>query len=558
MKKLKNAGLGLSDFIIIRKFFILLFITGFLIPDVVYALSAKNKYYNASACYENLIKSQKRQRYRDNWLRCIDRFQEVYRHDPSGPWAAAGLYRAGELYLKLYKWSGKKSDKIEALDLFKRIIKRFPKSRYKARAARKISLYAGSYSVAAKKRQPKKKSRQADLYKKHKKQPVVSGAVNSTVKGLRFWSNPNYTRIVIDADRPAPFVHRLLKKDPSIKKPQRLYVDLIKSRLCKDFEKKVPINDNLLSYVRAGQYSSNSVRVVVDIKSFKNYKIFSLKNPFRIVIDVWGKGEDFSVSKARPDNKNGNSMTGSALAKQLALGVRRIAIDAGHGGRDYGAPGYLKGVHEKKIVLSIAKKLAEKIRKDIKCEVIMTRDSDRYLTLEERTAMANTKNADLFISIHTNAARNKKAYGIETYFLNLATDDDAILVAARENATSTKNISDLQTILSDLMQNAKISESNRLACDVQEAVCKNLRKKYKWIKNKGVKQAPFYVLLGAQMPAILIETSFISNPRECKRLNNSVYQENLCNAIVEGIRRYISDTNPTVFLKESPLGIIKG
>ncbi|MCJ7617488.1 MAG: N-acetylmuramoyl-L-alanine amidase, partial [Desulfobacterales bacterium] len=160
-----------------------------------------------------------------------------------------------------------------------------------------------------------------------------------------------------------------------------------------------------------------------------------------------------------------------------------------------------------------------------------------------------TKNADLFISIHTNAARNRRAFGIETYFLNLATDDESILVAARENATSTKNISDLQTILSDLMQNAKINESSRLAGYVQTALCNCLKKNdYGRINNKGVKQAPFYVLLGAQMPAILIETSFISNPKECKRLINSTYQERLCEAIVNGIEKYIKETNPTAFL----------
>ena len=245
-------------------------------------------------------------------------------------------------------------------------------------------------------------------------------------------------------------------------------------------------------------------------------------------------------------------MTSSALAKQLALGVKKIVIDPGHGGRDYGAPGYLKGIHEKKIVLQIAKKLAKKIRSRLHCEVIMTRQNDKFLTLEERTAIANTKNADLFISIHTNAARNRRAYGIETYFLNLATDDAAILVAARENATSAKNISDLETILSDLMQNAKINESSRLATYVQKALYKGMKKKYSKIKSKGVKQAPFYVLLGAQMPAILVETSFISNPRECRRLSNAKYQENLCNSIVDGIKRYIQETNPTAFLREDP------
>ena len=317
-------------------------------------------------------------------------------------------------------------------------------------------------------------------------------------------------------------------------------------------KKTIPINDNLLSNTRAGQYTSDSVRVVIDIKSFKNYKIFSLKNPFRIVIDVWGKEKKAThvtgskVITAKPGAK---ITTTSALAKQLALGVNRIVIDPGHGGRDYGAPGYLRGVHEKNIVLKIAKKLAKKIRKELGCEVIMTRKSDRYLTLEERTAIANTKNADLFISIHTNAARDRRAYGIETYFLNLATDNEAILVAARENATSTKNISDLETILSDLMQNAKINESSRLAYHVQKSLYKHMKKKYSRIKNKGVKQAPFYVLLGAQMPSILIETSFISNSRECKRLNNAKYQNHLCDAIVNGIRSYVKETNPTAFLK---------
>jgi N-acetylmuramoyl-L-alanine amidase len=177
----------------------------------------------------------------------------------------------------------------------------------------------------------------------------------------------------------------------------------------------------------------------------------------------------------------------------------------------------------------------------------MTRNSDRYLTLEERTAIANTKNADLFISIHTNSSKYRKAYGFETYFLNLATDDDAILVAARENATSTKNISDLQTILNDLMQNAKINESSRLAGHIQESIKNRMKKKYSKIRSKGVKQAPFYVLLGAQMPAVLIETFFISNSRECKRLTNLKYQDYLCDAIVDGIRNYIKETHPMAF-----------
>jgi N-acetylmuramoyl-L-alanine amidase len=182
--------------------------------------------------------------------------------------------------------------------------------------------------------------------------------------------------------------------------------------------------------------------VVVDIKSFETYKIFSLKDPFRIVIDVWGsRGAKKPQMRPPADTvKKGGRIPPGSLAKQLALGVRRVVIDPGHGGKDYGAPGYLKGIHEKKVVLQIARRLAKKIRQELKLEVILTRNRDRFLTLEERTAFANTKNADLFISIHTNASRDRRAYGIETYFLNLATDEEAIRVAAMENATSTKDI----------------------------------------------------------------------------------------------------------------------
>jgi N-acetylmuramoyl-L-alanine amidase len=183
----------------------------------------------------------------------------------------------------------------------------------------------------------------------------------------------------------------------------------------------------------------------------------------------------------------------------------------------------------------------------------LTRNSDKFLTLEERTAIANTKSADLFISIHTNSHRDRNVFGIETYFLNLATDDEAIRVAAIENATSTKNISDLQNILFDLVQNAKINESSRLASHVQGAMISILKsRRYSRIYDKGVKQAPFYVLLGAQMPAVLVETSFISNPRECKRLIDPKYQERLCEAIVDGIKKYIRETTPTAYLKLPP------
>jgi len=521
-------------------------------------------YNKAEQSYRSLVKSKKRSKYRDQWKRVIGNYQKIVDRDPEGPWAAAGLFRAGECYLELHRHSFLAADRERGLDLLAQVVKGHPRSRYSPKASailikkgRKVPTAVASAPVEVKpvSPQPGTDAIAQQIFKANTESRTgrellatkVSPGI-ATVTGLRYWSNPSYTRIVIDADSDTTYTHRLLKKDASLNKPQRLFVDLKKSRLDRGTKRKIPINDNLLSDARAGQYNKDTVRVVVDIKSFKTYKIFPLKNPFRIVIDVRGQEPKKKIAARKPGKIKFNAkVPAGAIARQLSLGVSLIVVDPGHGGKDYGARGYYKGVHEKHVVLQIGKKLAKKIRKQIGCEVLMTRTTDKYLTLEERTAFANTKNADLFISIHTNAIKDKRAYGIETYFLNLATDDDAIRVAAFENATSTKNISDLQTILTDLMQNSKINESSRLAGNVQDFLTETLKIHYKQVRNKGVKQAPFYVLLGAQMPAVLIETSFISNPRECKRLTNPRYQDRLCDGIIKGIRGYIKEINPTAY-----------
>jgi N-acetylmuramoyl-L-alanine amidase len=634
-----------------------------------FASSAEAKYYAAERCYRQLRNSPTLQKYRDRWLRCINKFLAVHKIEPRGQWASVGLYHAGVLYAELYRHSYYEEDKKEALDIFDRVIRGYPKSRYRARALRakkdlmegsrtdepkaesdtpgaaarsaynrardnyhklqinpKLKRYRDHWMLSidnyqsAYDRDPKgdlaaaslywvarcydelhhysrKDSDLAQAYTAYRKViaefpesafadkaktalPVEAGYVRSMtskddeiaqviddanvqspgqndrpsvassgdpaqVQGLRFWSNPRYTRVVIDADKDTIFTYRELGQDPAIGKPQRIYIDVHNSRLGKDLQKVVPINDNLLSDARAAQYSEDTVRVVVDIKSSKTFKIFSLKNPFRVVLDVWGKEKESAAQAAPTKASQGKKIPPSAIVKQLALGVRRVVIDAGHGGKDYGAPGYIKGVHEKTVTLQIAKLLKKMLEEQVKCDVVMTRSSDRYLSLEERTAIANTQNADLFVSIHTNASTDHRAHGVETYILNLATDDEAIRVAAMENSTSTRNISDLDSILQDLMTNAKVNESTRLGSDVQQAVSSRLEAHYKDILNKGIKQAPFYVLLGADMPSILVETSFISNPGECKRLVSKAYQKQIAQGIVNGIKRYINETNPT-------------
>jgi N-acetylmuramoyl-L-alanine amidase len=448
------------------------------------------------------------------------------------------MYMSGELYAELYKRSHRTSDKHEAIDVFRQIIKRYPKSRYRTKAATAIRTLETDVSKSRKSKRVIRASKTKKKYplKAPQTHPKTRKTVGntSTITGIRHWSNPTYTRVVIDASRETSFTHRLLKRDPSINKPQRLYIDLKNSRQGENIEKFTPINDELLRDVRTGQYTPHVVRVVVDIKSIESYKIFSLKHPFRVVLDLSG---DLMASESTAPT--GKRPTKGLSAKQARRDRPLIVIDPGHGGHDFGSSGYLNKVYEKDITLQIAGRLAKKIRKKLACDVLMTRNSDAYLTLEERTAIANTKNADLFISLHANDSKNINTYGIETYVLNLATDNSEITVAARENATSTKNISDLQSILTDIMQNTKIDESSLLASYIQDSSYKYLRSRYTHVKSNGVKKAPFYVLLGARMPAVLMETSFISNPRECKRLTSASYQEHLCEGIIKGIRKYV-------------------
>jgi N-acetylmuramoyl-L-alanine amidase len=371
------------------------------------------------------------------------------------------------------------------------------------------------------------------------------------VTNIKYWSNPNYTRVVVSLSGDAIFNHRLLKEDPKIEKPRRLYIDINRASLSPSLKQPIPINDGLLKLARAGQYSKAVVRVVLDIESIEDYKVFPLAEPFRIVVDVMGKR---GVRSLPPQALSGGQESGvrsqpipsqPSLAQQLGLKIKRIVIDAGHGGKDSGAVGK-NGLKEKDVVMKIAKGLKETLSKETGAEVVMTRDDDTFIPLEERTAIANTKEADIFISVHANASLNRKASGVETYFLNLTTDETAIRLAARENAVSTRKMSDLQFILNDLMKTAKTNESSRLAAVVQESLVSTLRAKYSDVRGNGVKGAPFYVLVGTHMPSILVEVSFISNAREEARLSENAYIREVVSGITNGVDRYVKEMEVAV------------
>jgi N-acetylmuramoyl-L-alanine amidase len=219
------------------------------------------------------------------------------------------------------------------------------------------------------------------------------------------------------------------------------------------------------------------------------------------------------------------------------LGIRKIVIDPGHGGRDPGAIAP-NGLKEKDIVLAVSKKLATLLRTRLGAEVVLTRTTDAFIPLEERTAIANTEKGDLFISVHVNSAPSPRLLGVETYVLNLTNDEDSMRLAALENATSASKMSDLQNILADLLNNTKLDESTKLAEHVQTKMAQGLR-----IKDLGVKQAPFYVLIGAQMPAILSEITFLSNPGEAQRLRQDYYLKTIAEHISAGVNEYIRGSN---------------
>ncbi len=227
------------------------------------------------------------------------------------------------------------------------------------------------------------------------------------------------------------------------------------------------------------------------------------------------------------------------LAEQLGLKVRRVVIDPGHGGHDTGTVG-ADGTKEKDVALAIARKLRTVLTEQ-GLEVVLTRETDHFVRLEERARLANVARGDLFISVHCNSLPQRHIRGIETYTLNLASDRYAIRLAARENATSEKGMSDLRFLLADLATRANTEESVRLATQVQSGLISKLTAKDRRIRDLGTKEALFYVLLGTKMPAILVETGFLSNAEEEKRLASPTYQEDVARAIAAGVQDFLGN-----------------
>jgi N-acetylmuramoyl-L-alanine amidase len=373
------------------------------------------------------------------------------------------------------------------------------------------------------------------------------------IKDITYNSSGKKEKIAIFFEKEASYRECFLDHNPKLNLPYRLYLDFKDTTLGSKIKNADIPASSIIKRIRMAQKNSTTTRVVLDIKNKifqEDYKITRSKNRKAIIIELTNK-------KAKQTDKT-RSVKEVVLPEKYTKktpvsdpDLCTVVIDPGHGGKDPGAIGYQK-TKEKDVCLSLGLKLQKVINSKKGYKAILTRSSDIFLSLDERGAIANKNNADIFISIHANSHENKKITGIETYYLSFASDEEARKVAARENFTTPGKISDLEMIFFDLLQNNKINQSSILAGYIHNAMVSNISDKYhEKIRNLGIKHAPMRVLINAEMPCILIETAFISNPKEAKQLKSPAFQNILTASIFNGIENFRS-ARRTAFNKTAP------
>ena len=348
---------------------------------------------------------------------------------------------------------------------------------------------------------------------------------------VRHWSYDDYTRVVVEIDRPVETEGLVrLAADPGAERPERLYIDLDGVWVGRSYSDGVAVGDGLLRGVRLGQNTLSRTRVVIDLERYSHHRVLTLTHPDRLVVDVYGSRDGDADDPGTPDGSLPPGMRP----------IRTVVIDPGHGGRDPGAIGLGK-LYEKKVTLRVAKALGAALQKR-GFDVVYTRQDDRTLGLEERTAFAESANGDLFISVHANAAPRRSVKGVETYYLDQNHERHALDLAARENGVPRGQVNELQRTLAKLHMEELSPQSRSLAEAVQHHVVTGLPRKQR-PENLGVKKGPFYVLFLSNMPSVLVEVGFITNPTEAKRLRDSRYLDRLGEQIAAGVSGYSGRQN---------------
>jgi N-acetylmuramoyl-L-alanine amidase len=375
--------------------------------------------------------------------------------------------------------------------------------------------------------------------------------------------------------------------------PDRIYFDLHKARLSPAAAREdVRVSGDLLTKVRVAQNQAGVVRVVLDVHNVRDYAVSLSKKPMRLIIELYSTASRAGSPVESAANTSANSAAvrdavnvtpvekplastkttaalksssaktktapdliqpvatpqpthdgESTLTRTLGLKIGRIVIDAGHGGHDTGTVGPT-GLMEKDLCLDVALRLGKIVQQKLPgTEIVFTRSDDTFIPLEERTRIANEAKADLFVSIHANSSPNHGARGVETYYLNLKGSPEAMEVAARENAASDQGIHDLEDLVKKITRTEKIDESRELAEDVQDSLAKRIQRTSATVKNRGIRKAPFVVLIGADMPSILTEISFLSNPSDEQLLKKPEYRQRVADGIYQGVSAYLQSMN---------------
>jgi N-acetylmuramoyl-L-alanine amidase len=471
-------------------------------------------------------------------------FEAIVRRYPASGYADNALWQAATLADAAYRKFSRPEDLDRAAHFYRWLVREYPSSSFVKRA----NLQLTSLNAAAVPAPPA---------------PPAQPAEKATLTSIERVVLPDSVRVTIALDREVGY------REERLAGPARLFFDLKGVQITPPLVDKVlTYNSDIVSKIRVGRHPDNTVRVVLDLEAVSRYSVFTLYNPFRLVVDAERSAAapltaaataapvtatpvpaapeppaapapapaPPPVLRASPTVPAANGVGGFSIARQLGLGVSRIVIDPGHGGHDPGVLG--KGLTESALVLDIALRLEKLLLKEPGVEVVLTRRTDEYIPLEERTEIANRHNADLFLSIHANSSRNTAAKGIETYFLSFASSPEAEAVAARENSASAREMHQLPDMIRAIALNNKLDESRDLATMVQESLVTNLRKGNKDVRSRGVKKAPFVVLIGAAMPSVLAEISFVTNKQELQLLKTQAYKQRIAESLQAAVLKY--------------------
>jgi N-acetylmuramoyl-L-alanine amidase len=359
--------------------------------------------------------------------------------------------------------------------------------------------------------------------------------VTGRVTDVRTWSYADYTRVVVELGELVPTEVRRLDADPGHDRPARLYLDLPGVWVGRSYDEPIPVKDGLLRGIRLGQNTLEATRVVIDLERYDRHRLLLLTGPPRVVVDVYGRRSGAAHAPA--------PAPGATRLPVALRPVRTVVLDPGHGGRDPGASA--AGLREKDVTLALARAIRPRlVARGL--EVLLTRDSDRTVELEERTAFAEGEGADLFISLHVNAAPRRSLRGIETYYLDRSHERHTVRVAAHENGISPAQLDSLQRTVAGFRIGEVSEHSARLASSVHQELVGGMRRRFGGVNDLGIKKGPFFVLFLSNLPSVLVEVGFLTNPDEARRLADPRYREALAEEIAAGIVRYRDLTAPVV------------